>query len=220
MNQQDHLMGRPHLIDELEASFQNCISSVTSQEYFNSQDTDDIKTGAEQTFQKFIDVCRQTEAFFLNKRLILSKQKPEQVIKDETEDLRAELERKDILIRRNQEKLQQYQALLNSIQRGPGGGLPGSQATQAHGQNIPHPPTSQQMHPPHSYGMSGGAQMGVMGSQMYHPHHVPGPPQTVGMMMPPQGPGLGHQPPPAYSQIPSALASLETMSSLGMQERR
>jgi hypothetical protein len=27
-------------------------------------------------------------------------------------------------------------------------------------------------------------------------------------------------PPPAYSQVPSALASLETMSSLGMQERR
>ena len=39
-------------------------------------------SGAEQTFQKFLDLCRQTEAFFLNKRLVLSKQKPEQVIKD------------------------------------------------------------------------------------------------------------------------------------------
>jgi trimethylamine:corrinoid methyltransferase-like protein len=38
--------------------------------------------GAEQTFQKFLDLCRHTEAFFLNKRLILSKQKPEQAIKD------------------------------------------------------------------------------------------------------------------------------------------
>jgi hypothetical protein len=66
--------------------------------------------------------------------------------------------------------------------------------------------------------MSGGSQMGSVGGQMYHPHHVQAPPQNVGMMMPPQGPG--HQPPPAYSQVPSALASLETMSSLGMQERR
>ena len=206
-----------HLIDELEASFQNCTAAVTSQEYFNSQDSDEFKPGAEQTFQKFLDLCRHTEAFFLNKRLILSKQKPEQAIKDETEDLKAELERKDVLIRRNQEKLQQWQALLNSIQRGPGGSLPGAQGAQ--GQNLP-PPQSQQMHPPHGYGMSGGSQMGSVGGQMYHPHHVQAPPQNVGMMMPPQGPGPGHQPPPAYSQVPSALASLETMSSLGMQERR
>ncbi|VDI64060.1 mediator of RNA polymerase II transcription subunit 28-like [Mytilus galloprovincialis] len=206
-----------HLIDELEASFQNCTAAVTSQEHFNTQDTDELKPGAEQTFQKFLDLCRQTEAFFLNKRLVLSKQKPEQVIKDETEDLRAELERKDALIKRNQEKLQQWQTLLNNIQRGPGGNLPGSHGAQNH-----QPHQSQQMHPPHGYNVQGGTQMAPMGgSQMYHPHHNQGPPQTVGMMMPPQGPVPGHQPPPAYSsQVPSALASLETMSSLGMQERR
>lgn len=173
-----NIKNKPHLIDDLESAFQVCTAAITSQEYFNTPETDELKPGAEQTFQKFIDLCRQTEAFFLNKRLIVSKQKPEQVVKDETEDLRAEIERKDALIKRNKEKLQQWQMLLNNIQRGPGGSLPGAQ------------------------------------SQGYHQ----GPSQ--GVMMPPQGPGPGHQQPPAYSQVPSALASLETMSSLGMQDRR
>lgn len=36
----------------------------------------------ELSLQKFLELARQTEAFFLKKRLILSKQKPEQFIKD------------------------------------------------------------------------------------------------------------------------------------------
>lgn len=39
-------------------------------------------SGMELSLQKFLELARQTEAFFLKKRLILSKQKPEQFIKD------------------------------------------------------------------------------------------------------------------------------------------
>lgn len=38
--------------------------------------------GVDQCIQKFLDVARQTECFFLQKRLQLSVQKPEQVIKE------------------------------------------------------------------------------------------------------------------------------------------
>lgn len=38
--------------------------------------------GVEQCIQKFLDVARQTECFFLQKRLQLAVQKPEQVIKE------------------------------------------------------------------------------------------------------------------------------------------
>lgn len=39
-------------------------------------------TGVDQCIQKFLDVARQTECFFLQKRLQLSVQKPEQVEKE------------------------------------------------------------------------------------------------------------------------------------------
>lgn len=40
------------------------------------------RLGVDQCIQKFLDVARQTECFFLQKRLQLSVQKPEQVIKE------------------------------------------------------------------------------------------------------------------------------------------
>lgn len=38
--------------------------------------------GVDQCIQRFLDVARQTECFFLQKRLQLSVQKPEQVVKE------------------------------------------------------------------------------------------------------------------------------------------
>lgn len=38
--------------------------------------------GVDQCIQKFLDVARQTECFFLQKRLQLSMQKPDQVVKE------------------------------------------------------------------------------------------------------------------------------------------
>uniref|UniRef100_A0ABM5GHT8 Mediator of RNA polymerase II transcription subunit 28 n=1 Tax=Pogona vitticeps TaxID=103695 RepID=A0ABM5GHT8_9SAUR len=66
------------LVDELEASFEACFASLVSQDYVNGTDQEEIRTGVDQCIQKFLDVARQTECFFLQKRLQLSVQKPEQ----------------------------------------------------------------------------------------------------------------------------------------------
>lgn len=41
-----------------------------------------LVTGVDQCIQKFLDVARQIECFFLQKRFQLSVQKPEQVVKE------------------------------------------------------------------------------------------------------------------------------------------
>ena len=41
-----------------------------------------LNTGVDQCIQKFLDVARQIECFFLQKRFQLSVQKPEQVVKE------------------------------------------------------------------------------------------------------------------------------------------
>jgi hypothetical protein len=39
-------------------------------------------TGVDQCVQKFVDIAKQLESFFLQKRLMLSVHKPEQIIKE------------------------------------------------------------------------------------------------------------------------------------------
>lgn len=137
-----------------------------------------------------------------------------------TEELTAELERKEQLVKRHQERLHKWQGLLNSVPRGPGGGVP-AHATQT----LPQGQIPPAMPHPHQQAMPNPAQMGMPG-QGYAVNPPPGqpPPQGQNPQMMMVRPGLGHQgmshqPPPAYPQGP--LAYLEqTMSAIGMPERR
>lgn len=52
------------------------------------------------------------EAFFLQKRFLLSSLKPELLVKEDNQDLRIEIQRKDELIRKHYEKIDQWKGLL------------------------------------------------------------------------------------------------------------
>lgn len=72
-----------------------------------------------QKFQnRFTDLARQLEMFFLQKRFLLHAHKPELILKDDCTDLRAELQKKDELLRKHYDKLAQWQALLQDVQAG------------------------------------------------------------------------------------------------------
>ncbi|NP_001230498.1 mediator of RNA polymerase II transcription subunit 28 [Phacochoerus africanus] len=103
------------LVDELESSFEACFASLVSQDYVNGTDQEEIRTGVDQCIQKFLDIARQTECFFLQKRLQLSVQKPEQVIKEDVSELRNELQRKDALVQKHLTKLRHWQQVLEDI---------------------------------------------------------------------------------------------------------
>ncbi|XP_076874890.1 mediator of RNA polymerase II transcription subunit 28 [Brachyhypopomus gauderio] len=103
------------LVDDLEASFEACFASLVSQDYVNGTDQEEIRTGVDQCIQKFLDVARQTECFFLQKRLQLSVQKPEQVEKEDISELRNELQRKEMLIQKHLTKLHHWQQVLEDI---------------------------------------------------------------------------------------------------------
>lgn len=79
-------------------------------------DKDEINVVVDHTILKFIDLARQLEAFFLQKRFLLSALKPESVVKEDINDLRAELNRKDELIKRHYEKISAWQTLLADLQ--------------------------------------------------------------------------------------------------------
>ncbi|XP_063078361.1 mediator of RNA polymerase II transcription subunit 28 [Engraulis encrasicolus] len=103
------------LVDDLEAAFEACFASLVSQDYVNGTDQEEIRTGVDQCIQKFLDVARQTECFFLQKRLQLSVQKPEQVEKEDISELRNELQRKEVLIQKHLNKIHTWQQVLEDI---------------------------------------------------------------------------------------------------------
>uniref|UniRef100_A0A8C5K723 Mediator of RNA polymerase II transcription subunit 28 n=1 Tax=Jaculus jaculus TaxID=51337 RepID=A0A8C5K723_JACJA len=103
------------LVDELESCFKACFASLVSQDYVNGTDQEEIRTGVDQCIQNFLDVARQTECFFLQKRLQLSVQKPEQVIKEDVSELRNKLQRKDALVQKHWTKLRHWQQVLGDV---------------------------------------------------------------------------------------------------------
>ncbi|KAK4883111.1 hypothetical protein RN001_006430 [Aquatica leii] len=108
--------GSGNLVDEFEEAFQHCLNVLTKEEAVGSTDKDDIKTEVEQTTLRFIDLARQMEAFFLQKRFLLSALKPEMVVKEDINELRLELTRKEELLKRHYEKIAVWQNLLADLQ--------------------------------------------------------------------------------------------------------
>ncbi|ESO96849.1 hypothetical protein LOTGIDRAFT_159596, partial [Lottia gigantea] len=174
-----------------------CVEQLSAQEHFNSSDTtEESRVGIEQSVQKFIDLARETEYFFLNKRLVLSTQKPEQVLKEDIQELKNEIERKEKLIDKHHERLQNWQNRLHKIP-GNGGPQPGGAGhpQQPQGPPPPHPSMMHQQPPPQ--------------------FTVPGPPGHPG----PPGQQPFVLPPPPSSSYPLAYLK-QNLSNIGMGERR
>lgn len=85
---------------------------------------DEIKLEVEQTTMKFIDLARQMETFFLQKRFLLSSSKPELLMKEENVDLRNEILRKDELIKKHLQKIGKWKEYLSDVTAIPRPALP------------------------------------------------------------------------------------------------
>ncbi|CAD6215771.1 GSCOCG00000583001-RA-CDS [Cotesia congregata] len=116
--------GNGNLIDEFEDSLQQCMNILTKEEGLTNNsigsslavDKEEAKAEVEQVVSRFIDLARQTEAFFLQKRFLLSALKPELLVKEDISELRQELARKDELIKRHYDKIATWQHLLADLQ--------------------------------------------------------------------------------------------------------
>ncbi|XP_076394820.1 mediator complex subunit 28 isoform X2 [Megachile rotundata] len=119
--------GNGNLVDEFEEAFQQCLSIlITKDEGLGNNgigvtgglivDKEEARSEVEQVTLRFIDLARQMEAFFLQKRFLLSALKPELVVKEDISDLRVELARKEDLIKRHYDKITVWQNLLADLQ--------------------------------------------------------------------------------------------------------
>ncbi|XP_067626472.1 mediator of RNA polymerase II transcription subunit 28 [Eurosta solidaginis] len=109
-----------NLMDEFEEAFQACLLSLTKPEPNTGTNKDEIELEVQKTTNRFIDVARQMEAFFLQKRFLVSTLKPDMLIKDENQDLRNEIARKEQLLNKHYSRLEEWKACLSDIQANQG----------------------------------------------------------------------------------------------------
>lgn len=107
-------------MDEFEEAFQACLLSLTKPEPNTGTNKDEIELEVQKTTNRFIDVARQMEAFFLQKRFLVSTLKPDMLIKDENQDLRNEIARKEQLLNKHYSRLEEWKACLSDIQANQG----------------------------------------------------------------------------------------------------
>ncbi|XP_053622971.1 lysine-specific demethylase 4C-like [Plodia interpunctella] len=114
-----------------------CLNVLTKQESSPSVEKEEVKVEVE----RFIDLARQMEAFFLQKRFLLSAMKPELLVKEDNNELKCELQRKDELLRRHYDKIGQWQNLLADLQGHTVYNKQGSQPVQQAAASPRQPPT-------------------------------------------------------------------------------
>ena len=117
------------VIDEFESAFQSMVTAITNHGTNHIHDHDEVKTTVDQTTQKFIDSARAIESWFLQKRMYLSMNNPEQLMEEDISDIKNEIERKDMMIKRMEGKIANWKAILadtppQSGLIGPGPGHP------------------------------------------------------------------------------------------------
>ncbi|KAK3910569.1 Mediator of RNA polymerase II transcription subunit 28 [Frankliniella fusca] len=123
-----------NLVDEFEEAFQACLNVLTRDDALAHMEKDEVRAEVDQTISRVIDLARQTEGYFLQKRFLLSALKPELIVKEDISDLKGELARKDELIKKHYEKINQWQNLLMDLRSAQGQPQAGQPPGQLMGQ--------------------------------------------------------------------------------------
>jgi len=104
-----------NLAESFEKAFQACHACLTHPEGYLRTDHEETRATADQCINNFLDSARQLEVFFLKKRLLLCRDKPENILKEEIENIEAEIERKNQVVTKHKERLATWQQKLADV---------------------------------------------------------------------------------------------------------
>ncbi|CAK9291111.1 unnamed protein product [Gordionus sp. m RMFG-2023] len=116
----DNLSLKPkekNLVVNFENSFNNCLSLLlTNSENFPQYNFEEKKTDIEYAIESFVEKAKEIESFFIAKRFLHSTSNQDDQLLEEINDLKRELNKKDELIKKHQEKLDNWKNILSDIQ--------------------------------------------------------------------------------------------------------
>jgi len=105
------------LLSQFELAYAETMSTLTQEDTMYDRSPETVKAEIENKITKFTDLARQMETFFLQKQFLLYAHKPELHLKDESTELRQEIQRKDELIRKHNQRLEQWLKMLQDLQQ-------------------------------------------------------------------------------------------------------
>ena len=93
------------LIAQFEKSYAETMATLTQEDFLYDKAPETLKAELDAKITKFTDLARQMETFFLQKQFLVYAHKPELHLKDESTELRQEIQRKDEIIKKHNERL-------------------------------------------------------------------------------------------------------------------
>jgi len=114
-NPTSSVVNNDNLADNFEKAFQACHACLTHPEGYLRTDHEETRATADLCMNNFLDAARQLEVFFLKKRLLLCRDKPENILKEEIENIEAEIERKNQTLIRHRDRLKQWQQTMADV---------------------------------------------------------------------------------------------------------
>ncbi len=109
-----------NLVSEFESAYSEMLSTLTQDDDLVQDPrrrSDAMQQQEEEKIARFMSLARRLETFFLQKRLLIHSHKPEAILREDSNELRQELLRKDELLRAHYDKLAQWQAMLTDRQQ-------------------------------------------------------------------------------------------------------
>lgn len=105
-----------NLLAEFEEAFKETMSTLTQEDTMFDRSPETLQHELENKVLRFTELARQLETFFSQKRFLLYSHKPEMILKEDSDEMKRELLRKDELIKKHYEKLGDWQSLLQDMQ--------------------------------------------------------------------------------------------------------
>jgi len=124
-----------NLVDQFQDAFLKSVAILTEEDDIMVRNQESTQNSIDERIVHFTDLARQLETYFIQKRFLCYNYKPEIGLKEDTVELKAELVRKDELIRKHYDRLQSWQAGLADVQ-----GVQPSGAGQVRPQSGQQPP--------------------------------------------------------------------------------
>ena len=94
-----------------------CMAPFTNQPSSHVFDNDELKANMDNIL-RFLEISRQVESSFISKRAILASQKPELILEEEINDLKSEINKKEVLLTKYYEKLNKWISIVNDASSG------------------------------------------------------------------------------------------------------
>ncbi|RXG61943.1 Mediator of RNA polymerase II transcription subunit 28, partial [Armadillidium vulgare] len=178
----------------------NCLAPLTKEDPLSGVNQEELRVNAENNGQRFLELAHRMDAAFLQKRFLLSVQKPELLILEENHEMKNEIAKKDELIKKQTEKLAEWQnTLSNLINRV--GSVP-SQSGGTRPPTVVGVPNQSPVPPSHMSLISGGGTPSSVQSSM----PIAPPPSSMNMVG-----GMSHGPSTPHS-MNSPMSLPNTMS--------